>query len=92
MIEGMRNAIAYAKGDRTRSVTHHVVIPGDLDVRGVRLKLGLSQAEFSRKFGISAATLRNWEQGLRQPEGPARVLMTIIDREPKVVQRVLGGR
>ena len=34
VIEGMRNAIAYAKGDRTRSVTHHVVIPGDLDVRG----------------------------------------------------------
>jgi putative transcriptional regulator len=41
----------------------------------------MSQNDFAEQFGISAATLRNWELGRRQPEGPARVLLTIIDRE-----------
>jgi putative transcriptional regulator len=50
----------------------------------------MSQDEFAAQFGISPATVRNWEQGRRQPEGPARVLLNIIEREPDVVKRALG--
>ncbi|MBI3695349.1 MAG: helix-turn-helix domain-containing protein [Acidobacteria bacterium] len=51
----------------------------------------MSQGAFAARFGISPATLRNWEQGRRLPEGPARVLLAIIDREPEAVQRALSS-
>jgi len=60
-----------------------------LDVRGVRTKTGLSQDQFAETFGVSVATLRNWEQGRRAPEGAARVLLTVIDRDPTAVMRAL---
>ena len=49
----------------------------------------LSQDEFAAKFGFAAASVRNWEQGRRQPEGPARVLLAVIERHPEVVEDVL---
>lgn len=92
IIEGLRNAVAYAQGDESRARVHRVMVPSRIDVRRVRQKLGLSQSDFAEQFGISSATLRNWEQGRRQPEGPARVLLTIIDREPAAVERALLAR
>lgn len=62
-----------------------------LDVRAVRSKTGLSQERFAASFGISVATLRNWEQGRRQPEGPARALLMAIDAEPKTVMRAIAN-
>ena len=46
----------------------------------IRAKTGLSQDRFARAFQISPYTLRNWEQGRRVPEGPARALLLAIDR------------
>lgn len=66
-----------------------LVPPADVDVRGIREKLHLSQAAFAARFGFTAAAVRQWEQGRRQPHGPARVLLTIIDREPGAVRRAL---
>jgi len=60
-----------------------------VDVQRVRRKMRLSQDEFAAKFGFAAASVRNWEQGRRQPEGPARVLLAVIDRHPEVVEEVL---
>jgi putative transcriptional regulator len=60
------------------------------DIAAIRHRLGLSQTEFARWFGISPGTLRNWEQGRRVPEGPARVLLKVIEREPEAVRRALG--
>ena len=90
-IEGLTNARRYAQGDRRGAVVHSVEIPDRIDVKGIRSKLGMSQGIFAARFGVSTATLRNWEQGRRKPEGPARVLLTIIDREPEAVRRALGG-
>ncbi len=42
-------------------------------------------------FGVSVCTLRNWEQGRRRPEGPARALLRVIEREPEAAKHVLGG-
>ena len=52
-------------------------------------RLGLTQKEFALKFGFSVGTLRHWEQGQRMPEGPARVLLTIIDHDPVAVEKAL---
>jgi putative transcriptional regulator len=58
------------------------------DIVKVRGKLGLSQSKFADVLGISADTLQNWEQGRRQPTGPARVLLKIAIRHPKVLLEV----
>jgi putative transcriptional regulator len=55
------------------------------DVKRTRMRLGLSQEEFARGFCISLGTLRHWEQGLRKPDGPARVLLHVIDKDPEHV-------
>lgn len=55
------------------------------DVVRVRSKLGLPQTKFARLLGISENTLQNWEQGRRKPSGPARVLLKIAARHPKII-------
>ena len=59
------------------------------DVQAVRAKLGASQAEFALMIGVSVATLRNWEQGRRTPDGPALALLRIAARNPKAVIQAL---
>ncbi len=59
------------------------------DVKSIRLKLGTSQAEFALMIGVSLATLQNWEQGRRMPEGPARALLKIAADNPKAVADAL---
>ena len=61
------------------------------DVKSIRLKLGKSQAEFALMIGVSLATLQNWEQGRRMPEGPARALLKIAADNPKAVADALGA-
>lgn len=92
IIAALQNAAAFAKGDGSKGRVHRILVPPRINVKRVRRKLRMSQNDFAQHFGISAATLRNWEQGRRQPEGPARVLLTIIDREPAAVRRVLQSR
>jgi putative transcriptional regulator len=88
--QGLLDAIAYMEGDTKGSITHHIKVPDAPDVRAIRAQTGLSQAEFARSIGVKKATLLNWEQNRRMPEGPARVLLAMIAKEPGVVQRVLG--
>lgn len=59
------------------------------DVRTVRAKLGTSQSEFALMIGVSVATLQNWEQGRRTPEGPALALLRVAARNPKAVIEAL---
>jgi putative transcriptional regulator len=60
-----------------------------VDVKAIRRRLGLSQAQFAAKFGFAPASIRNWEQGRRIPDGPARVLLAVIGEHPDVVASVL---
>ena len=60
------------------------------DVRAIRAKLHKSQDEFAIMIGVSVATLRNWEQGRRQPHGPARALLKVAAENPKAVEKALG--
>jgi len=61
------------------------------DVRAVRKNLGKSQSEFALMIGVSIATLQNWEQGRRRPEGPAQVLLKIASINPDAVTQALGA-
>jgi putative transcriptional regulator len=62
---------------------------GEPDVREVRRGYRLSQSKFAALMGISAGTLRNWEQGRRKPEGSARILLRIVARHPEAVLDVV---
>jgi putative transcriptional regulator len=57
----------------------------DPDVSAIRRHLGLTQQKFAELLGISPATLRNWEQGRRKPEGAARVLLCVAAKYPEAV-------
>lgn len=88
ILRGARQALAYARGDRSQGVAH---VPKHVDVKAIRERTGLTQAEFAARFGFSPRTLQQWEIGRRMPHGPARVLLTIIAREPKAVRRALAA-
>ena len=60
------------------------------DVAAIRRFVGLSQTEFAKALGISVATLRNWEQGRRHPEGPAVALLRIAVRHPRIIRENIG--
>lgn len=88
IMPGLEDALAYAKGDTTRGKAHKIEV---VDVRAVRKKTGLSQPKFASMFMIPVGTLRGWEQGRRQPEGPAIALLQIIDKDPEMAIRALHG-
>jgi len=60
------------------------------DVRAIRVQLEMSQEEFARMIGVSVATLQNWEQGRRRPEGPARALLRVAAKNPQAVAEALA--
>lgn len=88
IIAALKEAIAWSQGEPVAARETTVRVP-HVDVRLLRKKMRLSQDEFATKFGFAPASVRNWEQGRRQPEGPARVLLAVIARHPEVVEEVL---
>ena len=64
--------------------------PG-IDVRSIRAVTGLSQAKFAELLSIEVSTLRNWEQGRREPTGPARALLRAISNNPIEVIKALSA-
>ncbi len=88
IMAGLEDAMAYADGGSARGTARQVKL-ADVDITHLREKLGLSQDRFAALFGLSSRTVRNWEQGVRRPEGPARVLLQVIAREPEAVMRAL---
>lgn len=61
------------------------------DVAALRHFVGLTQPQFAQAMGISVHTLRNWEQGRRQPEGPAIALLRIAARHPRIIRENLAS-
>ena len=90
IITGVKQAIAWAAGEDVPVKKTIVNVPY-VDVREVRTKMHLSQTQFAQRFGFAPASVRNWEQGRRQPEGPARVLLAVIERHPKAVESILNS-
>jgi putative transcriptional regulator len=85
---GLEEAVAYARGGAKES-NYKVRVPARINVRAIRTKLGMTQEEFAGQFGFSVNMLRHWEQGKRQPEGPTRAYLLVIERAPKAVRKAL---
>ncbi len=88
IIKGLEQAIGWTRGENENVRVTLVHVP-EVDVRKVRTKMGLSQAQFATKFGLAPATLRNWEQGRARPDAPTRVLLAVIAKHPEAVEDVL---
>ncbi len=80
LLEGVREAGKVKRGEKRAS---RIFKYTPLDVKKLREDLGLSQQEFSQLALVSIKTLQNWEQGRRQPRGPALALLTILKNDPK---------
>jgi putative transcriptional regulator len=87
LIEGMKVVLAHERG----TVEMEQVWPKPIDVKAIRKRVKMSQAEFSRAYGISKRALQEWEQGGRQPDSAARAYLTVIAKEPAVVRRALAN-
>ncbi len=83
--KGLNEALTHASGGDIGAVVHEVQVP-EPDVAAIRAQSGLSQREFARSIGVAVGTLQGWEQGRRRPEGPARVLLALIEKRPAIVQ------
>jgi putative transcriptional regulator len=95
IMQGAREAVEYAKAVKEgkpipkgmRVTTYKQ--PPNVDVKGIRKKLHMTQAAFAEIFGFSINTVKHWESGQRCPEGPTRLFLTVIDRNPKAVIEAL---
>ncbi len=86
--DGLRDVLRHLKGRRTAVRTHRVDV---IDVKAVRTHLKLSQAQFSRRFGLNVRTVQDWEQGRSAPDLPARVLLKVIATNPKAVAKAVAA-
>jgi putative transcriptional regulator len=85
--QGLQEAIEHAQGNGRGVVVHR---PRPINVKEVRSKIGMTQEQFAAHFGFSTATLRHWERGDRTPQGPALVLLNVIERNPQAVIEALA--
>jgi len=88
LMEGLNEALAFARGEKTGAVVHRIEVPA-VDVAAIRASTGLSQAAFARSIGVAKGTLLGWEHGRRQPTGPAQVLLALIAKKPSLVSELL---
>ena len=86
LLQSVKQAAAIERGDVKPSRVF--VVNKENEVARVRSGLGLSQSKFATLLGISVNTLKNWEQGRRQPTGAAKVLIKVAARYPKAILEV----
>ena len=82
MMAGLDEVESYLAGEAKGFKAH---VPGQVDVKAIRNRLGLTQSRFSDTFGFSLDAVKNWECHRRQPEAAARVLLTVIGHDPAAV-------
>lgn len=87
---GLDQALDHAKGEKTGATVHEIRV-GAPDVAAIRAKTGLTQSDFAASIGVSLGTLQGWEQGRRRAQGPARILLALIDKRPTIVQDELAA-
>ena len=89
LIEGLKEAAEHARGGEVPGMrTRKIESP---DVKAIRRSLRMSQDEFSAVYRIPLATLKNWEQGRRQPDAPAAAYLRAIQRRPKEVMEAVSA-
>jgi putative transcriptional regulator len=86
LVQSLTEAVAHAEGDKKAARVHEVEVP---DVKAIREHLRMSQNEFARAYRIPLSTLKNWEQGRRQPDAPASAYLQAISRKPREIREAL---
>lgn len=87
LMRGLEGVRRFKKGEREGFVVH---APANVDVKAIRAATRLTQEGFARTYGFGVAAVRDWEQGRRQPERSARLLLALIANEPETVRRALA--
>ena len=87
LIVAMREVLDHVKGKIT--LESREVEVSHPEVREIRQQYALTQEDFARLFGISIRTLQKWEQGSRHPQGPAKILLGVIAKNPQAVWDVI---
>jgi putative transcriptional regulator len=87
ILKNVRQARVYARNRNQEGFVAHV--PDAVDVWAIRHRLQMTQAAFALRFGFSEAAIKDWEQGRRQPEQAARVLLMVIRHNPEAVVAAL---
>ncbi len=88
LMQGMKEAGSFIRTGELKGGKIHIA--AEIDAAAIRARTGLSQLSFSKQIGVSVATLRNWEQGRRVPDGPAQVLLRMLNQDPEIVRRTLA--
>ena len=86
LVESIKEAGNIKRGQQNASRRFEMNAP---DIRAIREHINKTQVEFASMIGVSVATLRNWEQGRRRPEGPALALLKIVSKNPEYVEQIL---
>lgn len=86
LMTGLHEVDAFLAGEK---VGYKVTVPAQVDVKGIRKRLKMTQARFSDTFGFSLNAVKHWEGGRRTPESSARAFLTVIDRNPAAVLAAL---
>jgi putative transcriptional regulator len=90
LVKGLKQAAAHFRGE-VKLQTYEYNIPARVDVRAVRERIGLSQAQFAGRYALNPRTVQEWEQGRAEPDIAVRAYLTVIDRNPDAVQKALAG-
>lgn len=90
ILKGAKEALDYAKSQKKKSRAHKVNVPQIIDVREIRNHLHMTREKFSNMFGFSVRTLEKWERHERKPDTSAGAYLTVIDKNPRAVQKALS--
>jgi len=88
LITSLQEAVAIVRGETDAARVH--LLSGDVDVRAIRERMGLTRPAFAKRFVLAVAAVRDWEQGLLRPDTAARVLLLVIARSPETVAEVVA--
>ena len=88
LMESVQQMDEIVRGERPPAREFHV---DGLPVKAIRKATGLSQAQFAKAVDVHVTTLQNWEQGRREPSGPAKALLRAIKKAPVHVLQALAG-
>jgi putative transcriptional regulator len=86
---GLDDAKAFLDGSGNKR-GYGIHVPARVNVKKIRMRLGLSQESFAQTYGFALSAVRDWEQGRRQPERSARILLKVVEKEPEAVTRALA--
>lgn len=90
-LDGLKVTVTYVGSGNSSGRKPRIKVP-PVNVAALRAKTGLSQFEFAQSIGVPKGTLLNWEQGRREPTGPAQVLLAILAKKPSLVKDLFANR